>query len=51
MTDVVDLRRSAEDLEKKMKACSEVKSYKIEIVPDDMKIILTARLTDLSAGR
>jgi len=29
MTDVVDLRRSAEDLEKKMKACSEVKSYKI----------------------
>jgi len=27
MTDVVDLRRAAEDLEKKMKACSEVKSY------------------------
>lgn len=49
--DFKDLDRAARDLRNKMRACRDVESCEVEVVPDDMRIDLTAHMKNGSVRK
>lgn len=51
MDKLEDIYRAANDLRTRLKTCSDVKEYNVEVVPDDYVIIIEAVMIDGTTKR